>query len=132
MLASLIPRSRISRSLLILLAWAALTFDVFAYPLVVVGEATGTVSMTMDEAVPSHCDGMAMTHSSHPAPSHPSDSGHGCCQNDSCRCASLCNGIACMPSLDTALRPARDRALGFVPLAPGLAHSAPPLPPPIV
>ena len=135
---SLHPRSRLFRSLLALalLAWTGLAFGAFARPVTMDMVA---MNMAMSKIAPassmaSHCDGMAMSngsHASHPAPSHSPGQGHGCCSNGGCYCASLCTGIASVPSLVMTWPPARDPALRPVHPQLALAISAPPLRPPI-
>lgn len=130
---SLRPRSHLFRSLLVLalLAWMALAFDAFAHPIVMSGGSAAQGSMTAGKAAT--CDDMSMMHmpqnSHHSAPSNPP--GHGCCQNGNCYCASLCSGIADVPILGVTSQPAHDPVLPFIHSEPVLAHSAPPLRPPI-
>ena len=134
------PRSRVSRSLLILglLAWTALPFDAFAHSLAMAGEMdTDAPMMAMDTAAASHCPGMSMTHgpqtphASHPAPAHPTHNGHGCCAGHGCYCASLFSGIAGVPSLSLTWQPTHGVVLIPVRVAPRRTHAAPPLRPPI-
>lgn len=125
------PRSRLFRSLsiLALLAWTAFAFDAFAHPLVMAGGSAGMASMATGDSA-SQCDGMPNA-AHHPAPSNPAGSGHGCCQNGGCYCASLCSGIAGVPYLGTALQPVHDPAVSLIHSDPTPVHSAPPLRPPI-
>jgi hypothetical protein len=89
-----------------LVAWTAFALDAFAHPLMMgaapmphASTATARMSSAHD-ALPA----MAMPIASHdPAPTQPS--GHGCCQNGQCHCASFCSGVAGAPSLATTLAP---------------------------
>src|SRR6185312_1190314 len=134
------PRSRVSRSLLILalLAWAALPFDAFAHSLAMAGEMGADAPMVaMDKPSDSHCAGMSMAHgaqtsrASYPGPSHPHHNGHGCCAGHGCYCASLFGGIAGVPYLSLTWQPTHELVLTPIRIAPVFTHAAPPLRPPI-
>lgn len=133
---SLHLRSRIFRSLLALalLAWTALAFNAFAQPLAMTESDAAATHMAMGGKAGTHCDGMAGQASPnfHPALSHPTGNGHGCCQNSHCYCASFCNGIVGVPYIDMAWVPPHATVLVPVHVAPALAQNAPPLRPPIV
>lgn len=131
------PRSRVSRSLLILalLAWAALPFDAFAHSLAMVGEMDADATMVaIGTPADSDCAGMSMGHgsqASHPAPAHPAHNGHGCCTGHGCYCASLFSSIAGVPYLSLTWQPTHGMVLIPIQVAPARAHAAPPLRPPI-
>ena len=134
------PRSRVSRSLLILalLAWTALPFEAFAHSLAMTGEMDADAPMvSMGTPADSHCAGMSMVHGSqnsrvaHPAPSHPNHNGHGCCSGHGCYCASLLSAPAVAPYLGQTWEPTHGSVLIPVEEAPTLTHAAPPLRPPI-
>lgn len=131
------PRSRLFRSLsiLALLAWTMFAFDAFAHPLAMADASASMASMTTGNAAP-HCDGMpavGMPHAAHhPVPSQPAGSGHGCCHNGGCYCASLCSGIVEVPYPGVVLQHVRDPAVSLIHSDPVPVHSAPPLRPPIV
>ncbi|MER3547200.1 MAG: hypothetical protein C4338_06190 [Rhodanobacteraceae bacterium] len=132
------PRARLFRGVLglALLAWTSLAFQAFAHPLAMPENVKIHAVVATSKAMPSHCHSMAgtaMLHdsNSHLAHAHPTGTGHGCCANGDCHCASLCSGIVGVPSPAMVQQRVRDPELhpGTSQLAPTI--SAPPLRPPI-
>ncbi|HJU27081.1 MAG TPA: hypothetical protein VJ722_10420 [Rhodanobacteraceae bacterium] len=132
------PHSRSFRAVLsmALLAWAMLASGALASPLRMF-DAMGVnaaIQAAQPQSTTVHCDSMAMvpgSHTSTPAPMPPVGNGHGCCHNGGCYCASVCSGIVGVPAFRMTWPPVHDIALSLIHSEPVLAHSAPPLRPPI-